>query len=154
MQKCILRPAATGLSKDFWPHSFDSTWNCLKNCLYAAKRQYFQREKKKEKEHVKKVFLESRCRQPVNILSSPDVCWLREDLCLPVAPLTSLSDSLADSWGAAVTLRLLSFFHMPHHLAQRPPHPSLGEMSFRELSPAPTRWRRRPARRGEELCPT
>lgn len=121
--------------------------------LIRSKTPIFSKEKKKEKEHVKKVFLESRCRQPVNILSSPDACWLREDLCLPVAPLTSLSDSLADSRGAAVTLRLLSFFHMPHHLAQRPPRPSLGERSFRELSPAPARRRRRPARRGEELCP-
>lgn len=96
--------------------------------------------KKKKKEHVKKVFLESRCRQTVNILSSPDACWLREDLCLPVVPLTSLSDSLADSWGAAVTLRLLSFFHMPHHLAQSAPHPSL--VSERSQKAAP--WERFP----------
>lgn len=57
--------------------------------LIRSKTPIFSKGKKKEKEHVKKVFLESRCRQPVNILSSPDACWLREDLCLPVAPLTS-----------------------------------------------------------------
>lgn len=72
---------------------------------------------------MKKVFLEHWCRLTVN-LSSPDACLLKEDLCLPVVALTSLSDSLADSWDAVVTTRLLSFFHVPHHLAQSSLHPS------------------------------
>lgn len=50
----------------------------------------------KTTEHMKIVFLES-CYGLTVIVSSPDVCLLKEDLCLPVVPLTLLSDSLADS---------------------------------------------------------
>lgn len=76
----------------------------------------------KTTEHMKKVFLES-CYGLTVIVSSPDACLLEEDLCLPVVPLTLLSDSLADSWVVAVTTQLLSFFHMPYHLAQSSLHP-------------------------------
>lgn len=34
--KCISRPAAAGLSKDFWLQLLDSTWSCLKTCLDAV----------------------------------------------------------------------------------------------------------------------
>lgn len=84
---------------------------------------------------MKKVFLENWYRLTVN-LSSPDACLLKEDLCLPVVPLASLSDSLADSWDAVVTMRLLSFFHMPHHLAQSSLH--LSPVSERSQKVAPS----------------
>lgn len=45
---------------------------------------------------MKEVFLES-CYGLTVIVPSLDACLLKEDLCLPVVPLTLLSDSLADS---------------------------------------------------------
>lgn len=50
----------------------------------------------KTTELMKEVFLES-CYGLAVIVPSLDVCLLNEDLCLPVVPLTLLSDSLADS---------------------------------------------------------
>lgn len=84
---------------------------------------------------MKKVFLENWYRLTVNV-SSPDACLLKEDLCLPVVPLASPSDSLADSWDVVVTMRLLSFFHMPHHLAQSSLH--LSPVSERSQKVAPS----------------
>lgn len=126
----------------------------------------------KTKKNVKKVFLEIWCRQTVNIVFSPDVCWLRKDLCLPLVPLTSLSDSLSDSWDASVTLWLLSFFHTSHHLDHSTLYPSLiseyshkvapserfplelqGLLSISEISCTPTSQRRL-LHRDEKFCTT
>lgn len=85
---------------------------------------------------MKKVFLEIWCRQTVNIVFSPDVCWLRKDLCLPLVPLTSLSDSLSDSWDATVTLWLLSFFHVSHHLAHSTLYPGLVSEHSHKVAPS------------------
>lgn len=71
----------------------------------------------KTTELMKEVFLES-CYRLTVIVPSPDACLLKEDLCLPVDPVTLLSDSLADSWVVVMTTQLFSFFHMPYHLAQ------------------------------------
>lgn len=50
----------------------------------------------KTTEPMKEVFLKS-CYGLTVIVPSLDACLLKEGLCLPVVPLTLLSDSLADS---------------------------------------------------------
>lgn len=111
---------------------------------------------------MKEVFLDS-CYGLTLIVPSPDACLLKEDLCLPVVPLTLLCDSLADSWVVAVT----THFHMPYHLAQSSLHPmpvwvcsqnaapsqTTGSTTwhFWEISPA-SRSQRRPVHRAEEFC--
>lgn len=70
---------------------------------------------------MKKVFPENWYRLAVNVCR-PDVCLWKEDLCLPVVPLTSLCDSLADSCDMVVTVHFLSFVHMAHDLAQSSLH--------------------------------
>lgn len=117
--KCVSGPAAAGLSKDFWP---------LLPTLHmkiSEKTAYMQCNidifKIKTTKLMKEVFLES-CYGLTVVVPSLDACLLKEDLCLPV-PLTLLSDSLADSWVVVVTTQLLSFFHMPCHLAQSSLHP-------------------------------
>lgn len=52
--------------------------------------------KMKTTELMKEVLLES-CYGLTVIAPRLDACLLKEDLCLPVVPLTLLSDSLADS---------------------------------------------------------